>query len=352
MLPLFLFLALTIAYHGFGFLNTSYGGAKNVQDHKPHTYSLPVGERLNLRSLIFILFGFVGIDISDLQSLQLYLDLSWNALGGSLPEEIGKITMVTCIDISGNKFHGAIPTVVGSCVGLKHLNLSRNALEGLIPEAMENLKYIIALELSSNFLTSPLPKLLKKLQVLCYVNLSFNRFMGEILKEGVFTNATAIVLLNGNAGLCGPRKLLLPECPSQKSASHFKTEIVVVASVSDFVICCLLLVFLWLWSLHEKNEAFELVDRRIAKGESEINKEEVVRVIHIAHLCTQSALEMRPSMSNVVSMLTSSTKILVQRTPSPFIDVGSNLDSINIGWMDSSMVASTEPPLSVSLEAR
>ncbi|KAH9323984.1 hypothetical protein KI387_043925 [Taxus chinensis] len=104
------------------------------KDHKPHMYSLPVGEILNLRSLIFMLFGFVGIDISDLQNLQLYLDLSWNALGGSLPEEIGKITMVTYIDISGNKFRGAIPTVVGSCVGLKHLNLSRNALEGLIPE--------------------------------------------------------------------------------------------------------------------------------------------------------------------------------------------------------------------------
>ncbi|KAH9311374.1 hypothetical protein KI387_026409, partial [Taxus chinensis] len=106
----------------------------------------------------------------------------------------------------------------------------------------------------------------------------------------------------------------------------------------------------WAWGLHEKNEAFELVDRRIAKGESEIDKEEIVRVIHIAHLCTQSAPEMRPSMSNVVSMLTSSTKILVQPTPLSFIDVSSNLDSVNIGWMDSSMVASTEPPLSISLE--
>ncbi|KAH9316855.1 hypothetical protein KI387_018624, partial [Taxus chinensis] len=53
MLPLFMFLALTIAYPGFGFLNTSYGGAKNVKDHEPHMYSLPVGEILNLRSLIF-----------------------------------------------------------------------------------------------------------------------------------------------------------------------------------------------------------------------------------------------------------------------------------------------------------
>ncbi|KAH9300717.1 hypothetical protein KI387_012300, partial [Taxus chinensis] len=47
MLPLFLFLALPTAYPGFGFLNTSYGGAKHVQDHKPHMYSLPVGERMS-----------------------------------------------------------------------------------------------------------------------------------------------------------------------------------------------------------------------------------------------------------------------------------------------------------------
>ncbi|KAH9292891.1 hypothetical protein KI387_041923, partial [Taxus chinensis] len=54
----------------------------------------------------------------------------------------------------------------------------------------------------------------------------------------------------------------------------------------------------WAWSLHEKNEAFELEDRRNAKGESEIDKEEIVGVIHIAHLCTQSTPKMRPSMSN------------------------------------------------------
>ncbi|KAH9288587.1 hypothetical protein KI387_032704 [Taxus chinensis] len=108
----------------------------------------------------------------------------------------------------------------------------------------------------------------------------------------------------------------------------------------------------WAWSLHEKNEEFELVDQRIAKEESEMNKHDVLKVIRIALLCTQGAPETRPSMSNVVSMLTSNSEILVQPTPPAFIDVSSNSDTINIRWMESSMVASSQATISTSLGAR
>ncbi|KAH9288585.1 hypothetical protein KI387_032702 [Taxus chinensis] len=108
----------------------------------------------------------------------------------------------------------------------------------------------------------------------------------------------------------------------------------------------------WAWNLHEQNEVFDLVDRRIVQGESEPSKEEVLKVIHIALLCTQGAPESRPSMSKVVSMLTSNSEILVQPTPPAFIDFICNSESINSAWMDSSTVASSQAPISISLGPR
>ncbi|GLJ34078.1 hypothetical protein SUGI_0685100 [Cryptomeria japonica] len=68
----------------------------------------------------------------------------------------------------------------------------------------------------------------------------------------------------------------------------------------------------WAWNLYKKSEAFSVVDRKIIEEEAEVNKEEILKVIQIAFLCTQRAPEMRPLMSKVVSLLTSNTEILPQ----------------------------------------
>ncbi|GLJ50991.1 hypothetical protein SUGI_1085910 [Cryptomeria japonica] len=186
-----------------------------------------------------------GEVLTSLKNLQFYLNLSWNALEGSLPPEVGNIAMVQSIDILGNKLDGGIPEALGSCTGLISLNLSNNALQDTIPEAFSNLRYLVDLDLSSNVLSGQIPELLKKLEFLRYLNLSFNIVTGEVPKGGVFANATAIVSLIGNSGLCGPRIFLLPECLNHKSHSHNKTVIIAVSSASAFAVCCLVLGFLW-----------------------------------------------------------------------------------------------------------
>ncbi|GLJ50994.1 hypothetical protein SUGI_1085940 [Cryptomeria japonica] len=153
--------------------------------------------------------------------------------------------MVQSIDISGNKLNGGIPEALGSCTGLISLNLANNALQGTITEALSYLVYLMDLDLSSNALSGQIPKSLKKLKFLRYLNLSFNRLTGEVPEGGVSANATAVVSLIGNAGLCGPRIFLLPECPNKKSHSHKETVIVAVSSASAFVVFCLVLGLLW-----------------------------------------------------------------------------------------------------------
>eukprot|EP01018_Ginkgo_biloba_P010341 Gb_18722 [translate_table: standard] len=56
----------------------------------------------------------------------------------------------------------------------------------------------------------------------------------------------------------------------------------------------------WTWQLYEENRLLDLVDTSLLSTYSE---EEVLRIIHVALLCTQATHTQRPSMSHVVSML-------------------------------------------------
>nr|GEV88222.1 probable LRR receptor-like serine/threonine-protein kinase At1g56140 [Tanacetum cinerariifolium] len=55
----------------------------------------------------------------------------------------------------------------------------------------------------------------------------------------------------------------------------------------------------WAWDLHEDNNELELVDEAL----SEFDENEVLRVMRVALLCTQTSPMQRPSMSRVVAML-------------------------------------------------
>ena len=61
------------------------------------------------------------------------------------------------------------------------------------------------------------------------------------------------------------------------------------------------------WHLYEKGSPLELMDPDI---DSTCSKEEVLRVIEVALLCTQAVPTMRPSMSRVVAMLTGDVEVI------------------------------------------
>uniref|UniRef100_A0A0E0KV86 non-specific serine/threonine protein kinase n=1 Tax=Oryza punctata TaxID=4537 RepID=A0A0E0KV86_ORYPU len=64
-------------------------------------------------------------------------------------------------------------------------------------------------------------------------------------------------------------------------------------------------IFEWVWGLYENDHALDIVDPNLA----EFNSEEVLRVIHVALLCTQGSPHRRPSMSRVVAMLTGDAEV-------------------------------------------
>ncbi|XP_027930231.1 receptor-like protein 56 [Vigna unguiculata] len=110
------------------------------------------------------------------------LDLSSNHLSGEIPHELinmsslktldlsdNQLTKVTfgvghrytgsisSLDISNNQLVGKIPSLIKNMSGLEHLSMSNNHFEGSIPQEFAELKNLIYLDLSQNNLTGEIP---------------------------------------------------------------------------------------------------------------------------------------------------------------------------------------------------
>jgi hypothetical protein len=82
----------------------------------------------------------------------------------------------------------------------------------------------------------------------------------------------------------------------------------------------LILVNYQTWRLYKEERALEVMDPTL---EGSYSSEEAIRVIKIGLLCTQATAALRPSMSRVVSMLTSEREHLSSPTGPAFIDLDS-----------------------------
>lgn len=114
----------------------------------------------------------------------IFLDLSYNMLGGSIPKELG------------------------TPYYLYILNLAHNNLSGPIPEELGGLKNVNILDFSYNKLQGTIPPSLSSLTMLTEINLSNNNLSGMIPQSGQFGTFPNLSFSN-NSGLCG---LPLPAC--------------------------------------------------------------------------------------------------------------------------------------------
>ncbi|KAK1618136.1 hypothetical protein QYE76_023653 [Lolium multiflorum] len=183
------------------------------------------------------------------------LFLADNQLQGAIPNTIGNLSITNLVQLSlaGNKFSGTgnIPIQVGSLTGLFVLDLSSNKLTGEIPDTLAKCQSIVTIQMAQNFLVGTIPKILGMLQSLSMLNLSHNYFsgaipedlerlqlrqldlsynhlQGEIPKNGIFGNSTA-VSLQGNWGLCGG-DIDLPTCTAaswKRKAGYYLIRVLI-----------------------------------------------------------------------------------------------------------------------------
>lgn len=124
------------------------------------TGNIPIDQFGNLQNLTWLnanrnLLGNDSVDdLSFLSPLTNYsqlqtLDISYNWLGGELPDAITNFTtQITWLRLGGNFIGGSEPTKVSNLVSLTQLGLEQNLLTGNIPAAigelsnLENLYYM------------------------------------------------------------------------------------------------------------------------------------------------------------------------------------------------------------------
>jgi len=142
-----------------------------------------------------------GVTLTDGRITTLYL--SGNALSGSLPSSIGKLTSLDVLDLSGNRLVDSIPASIGNLINLTQLNFSANHLSGKIPTSLSKLANLWNLNFGANQLSGNIPSSLSKLKNLYLLLLSVNNLSGSIPSSlGNLTNLGALELydnqLNGS----------------------------------------------------------------------------------------------------------------------------------------------------------
>ncbi|KAK7367086.1 hypothetical protein VNO80_09095 [Phaseolus coccineus] len=206
-----------------------------------------------------ILTGIIPIEVFKLSSLTNVLDLSHNSFSGSIPKEVGNLKNLNSLYMSHNHLSGVIPDSIGKCIMLEEIYLQGNSLQGSIPSSLASLKGLEKLDLSRNQLSGSIPNVLQTISFLEYLNVSFNMLDGEVPTEGVFRNASGLVI-SGNSGLCGGiSKLQLPSCPvkGKKLVKH-KFKLIIVSVMVSVVVVFLMLVILTIYWMRKTTKKTSL----------------------------------------------------------------------------------------------
>jgi Leucine-rich repeat (LRR) protein len=163
---------------------------------------------LNLRdnNLTGSITNWTGI--GDLHNLS-WVDLSVNAISGSLPAEIGQVQNVEVLNMAWNQLEGGLPTTIGALnsngyaqineltfefnrmegtlpselgllTKLRMFNFHHNRISGSIPAQLTDLTDLQVMYVSGNQLDGTLPDELGKLSALRFLNASDNDISGTL----------------------------------------------------------------------------------------------------------------------------------------------------------------------------
>ncbi|CDP11076.1 unnamed protein product [Coffea canephora] len=181
-------------------INITGSGIKGTLDHLnfsslPHLTTIELSQNAlhgtipsnigNLSRLTYLAFwsnqlsGAIPIEISQLTNLRFF-----NKLSGWIPEEIGKLKSLTKLSLGDNTLTGRIPLSFGNLSDLTLLYLFQNFLSGPIPEEIGKLRSLIECSFGQNLLTGSIPQSIGNLGNLILLFL-FNNFLSGPIPEEI-----------------------------------------------------------------------------------------------------------------------------------------------------------------------
>lgn len=125
------------------------------------------------------LSGSIPPELGNL-TLLVVLVLSSNQLSGTIPPELGSMTQLAVLVLSSNQLSGTIPPELGTLLQLEELDLHNNQLDGCISEFVLAQPFIGLLDLSSNKLTGNLRGILSSFVAIGILDVSGNSLSGDI----------------------------------------------------------------------------------------------------------------------------------------------------------------------------
>lgn len=110
----------------------------------------------------------------------LSLNLTNNAVQGTLPVELQSINLLESVDLSQNSIEGPLPVQIARLPALRDLYLRANQLEGRIPTELGSMTLLRTLHLGQNQLTGRIPTQLRQATRLRALALDRNQLTGAI----------------------------------------------------------------------------------------------------------------------------------------------------------------------------
>ncbi|KAL9689695.1 hypothetical protein QQ045_010084 [Rhodiola kirilowii] len=105
--------------------------------------------------------GLIPSTLADVCGSLVELDLSGNALSGSIPASLGSCSVLSYFSVASNNLSGELPVdVFLKMKGLKKLSVSFNLFTGTLPDSFPELVNLETLDLSSNNISGPVPSAL------------------------------------------------------------------------------------------------------------------------------------------------------------------------------------------------
>ncbi|XP_028071275.1 probable LRR receptor-like serine/threonine-protein kinase At3g47570 [Camellia sinensis] len=141
-----------------------------------------IGNHVNLRYLFLsqnLLTDSIPNSIGKLSMLERLL-LQYNNISREIPSSIRNLSRLGVLDLSTNMIEGSIPISLGNCTNLQQICLDYNHLTGAIPYQIFGLSSLISLSLNQNYLIGLLPQEVGNLKNLGGLYVSKNKLFGEI----------------------------------------------------------------------------------------------------------------------------------------------------------------------------